>query len=615
MEVEIPNAVKLFFPKTSFEFVYFEAIANSVDANATAITITNRFQSLKDSSSIEVEVTDNGDGFTDENFLKFSKLFEAKTANHKGLGRLVYLNYFESVDITSLFNGKKRVFVFDNHFSGKNNLIDNERDVKETTLIFKKYIKERLKSYNQISPSTLKESIVRHFFPILYEKKIKGEQLEIIIKQQVGNSESETMTNLEEKVNVSILDELNEVILPTQLDLFNNLKIRYSVKQKDGPCPIITEVCSDGRTIPLTLLSRSQLPEGYELIFIVFSDFFIGKSDPTRQRLTIGDQEMKSLKVLLLQELSNILMKEIPEIKARNEKTTAVFTERYPHLNDYFEKDFVGLIEKDVVLERAQKMFFSDQREILDAVDLDDNKYQKSIEISSRLLMEYILYRTLIIKKLKKMNHNNSEADIHKTIIPMRRILKGDDLEKQFFFNNVWLFDDKFMNFNSIHSDMEMSRLTEQLKIDSDEIKSRKRPDLTIVFSSDVETSEKVDVIIVELKKMGLTLAKREEVISQLRQRARKLLSHYPNKIQRIWFYGIVDFNQEFINFLLEDEYIELYSSGNLYYKEYPMRPDLNNQSYKVPAEFFILDYEAFINDAEARNSTFLKVLKSGFNL
>lgn len=64
-------------------------------------------------------------------------------------------------------------------------------------------------------------------------------------------------------------------------------------------------------------------------------------------------------------------------------------------------------------------------------------------------------------------------------------------------------------------------------------------------------------------------MAKREEVVSQLKQRARKLIKHYPNKIQRLWFYGIVDIDAEFRISLKEEKFVELYSSGSVFYKEH----------------------------------------------
>jgi hypothetical protein len=108
---------------------------------------------------------------------------------------------------------------------------------------------------------------------------------------------------------------------------------------------------------------------------------------------------------------------------------------------------------------------------------------------------------------------------------------------------------------------------------------------------------------------LGLELGKKEYLVSQLRQRARVLLSHYPDKIQRIWFYGIVDIDPDFRISLLEDDYIELYSPGCLFYKEQTIIVN-DDPSNKIPWGLFIQSYQSFVDDAEARNATFLKILK-----
>lgn len=39
MDVNVKRAVKMFFSKSSFEMIYFEAFANAVDAGATEFNI------------------------------------------------------------------------------------------------------------------------------------------------------------------------------------------------------------------------------------------------------------------------------------------------------------------------------------------------------------------------------------------------------------------------------------------------------------------------------------------------------------------------------------------------------------------------------------------------
>ena len=46
MKIELENAIKVFHPSPSYEQVYFEAVANSLDANANEITINISIESF-----------------------------------------------------------------------------------------------------------------------------------------------------------------------------------------------------------------------------------------------------------------------------------------------------------------------------------------------------------------------------------------------------------------------------------------------------------------------------------------------------------------------------------------------------------------------------------------
>lgn len=135
------------------------------------------------------------------------------------------------------------------------------------------------------------------------------------------------------------------------------------------------------------------------------------------------------------------------------------------------------------------------------------------------------------------------------------------------------------------------------------------RPDITLIFSADPSQADKVNVVVVELKKYGLPLKKNEEVITQLRQRAQKLLRYYPNKIERIWFYGITDIDSDFRRSLIENEFKELFSCGQMFYKYQKIIVEDENNPFYV--DLFVLTYNALVNDAEIRNETFLKILRS----
>ncbi|MCX8473018.1 MAG: ATP-binding protein, partial [Sediminibacterium sp.] len=101
------------------------------------------------------------------------------------------------------------------------------------------------------------------------------------------------------------------------------------------------------------------------------------------------------------------------------------------------------------------------------------------------------------------------------------------------------------------------------------------------------------------------------KVVTQLEKRARKLMKYYNNQIQRIWFYGIIEFNEE-VEMQLAGEYTELYSSGKMYYRESNVAISLNPK-ITLPIGVFIWDLNAVISDANARNLAFLNLIKSKF--
>lgn len=89
-------------------------------------------------------------------------------------------------------------------------------------------------------------------------------------------------------------------------------------------------------------------------------------------------------------------------------------------------------------------------------------------------------------------------------------------------------------------------------------------------------------------------------------------MKYYNNKVQRIWYYGIIEFNDE-IELALSGTFTELYSSGKLYYKETEVAISLRPK-VTIPIGIFMWDIDAVVRDADARNSTFLNFIKSKFS-
>ena len=609
MKVKLSQAVKMFFGNSSLEMVYFEAIANALDANATEIEIKIFAKALNQPETLQIEISDNGEGFTDDRYTKFSKLFDVDESTHKGLGRLVYLCYFEDVKVISYFNKTaKRIFNFSEGFEEEKFKIEEvEERTSGTSIKMTDYVPQKIAKGDYIQPKKIKQRILEEFYSRLFHLKKKGFSVKIKIESIIEGKK------IDSQIENSDIPEFTAIELSSRINLFDKFDLYYSIKEVGSEdTSLIAAISVDNRTVKVDLISNENMPLGYEMVFLLYSDFFECKIDATRQNLTISPQELKEVQTLFRREVVSIIESFIPSIRKRNNEVKVGLVSRYPHLSGYFDADNIGYVTRTEILKKAQDEFFKEQREILDATSLNEEQFDKSLDLSSRALTEYILFRQLTIEKLKKSTDENSEAELHKLFASMRkdgRFEKKDAID-DIYRNNAWLLDDKYMTYETILSDREMGELVETITSD-EETRDDSRPDIALIFSNNPDNKLPFDVVIVELKKRGISLEENIKVITQLKKRARKLMEYYNNQIQRIWFYGIIEFNEE-VEKELTDDYIKLYSSGKMYYRETTVTISLTPE-VKLPIGVFVWDIDAVINDADARNSAFLNLIKSKF--
>ena len=623
MQVNIKQAIRLFFSNPSLDMVFIEAIANSLDADASKISICISIDELGKQETLKITVQDNGVGFTQERYGKFCKLLQVEDSTHKGVGRLVYLYYFDTIEVSSIFNKQHRTCLYNTSFDEANsNMVLEPIDSQEqrTILNFSNCTLKRLSSYNSILPDSLKRMILEEFLPRFYVYKEEGKEIEIDIELKIGKvKKNQFIGNRKVTISLNDLPVLKvEEVNASQIRMFEDMVLQYSIEKKESYVApfIITALCIDNRAYKLSdIISSDNIPWGYELIFLLKSSIFNGQVDPSRQTLTLRDELLKSVKKIFRTKIANIIQQDIPSFKESNEKTRLSLSKSYPHLLGYFEDEEIGIVSRSKSLEIAQQKFLRDQKTVLEAEYLDGEKYEKAMDLSSRSLAEYILYREKIISKLETITNKDSEATIHNLILPKRSILKNNQNVTAIYNNNLWLLDNKYMTYTTAMSERTMQEVVEEITQGVEHGSDSNRPDLAIIFSDNPEDlSCKVDVVIIELKKRGIKLSKTEEVISQLKQRATKLMNYYPNRIQRIWFYGIVEFNDEFKLSLKNEHYTPLFSKDTLYYKENEWYLSLESDiPYKVGT--YILSIDAFIKDAKAHNEIFLNILKEGFKV
>lgn len=609
MRVKLSKAVKMFFGNSSLEMVYFEAIMNALDAGATKIDITISARDYTQPSTLSIDIEDNGAGFTNDRFEKFSRLFDVDESSHKGLGRLVYLCYFDNIHVSSYYeNGYLRTFEFSEGFDGESVVTEGlTRKFSGTKLSMSGYTLSRLAQYNYVHPLYLKSKILSEFYSRLYKLKQEGEQIEISITSTIDSISDKQTLSTEE------IPEFQRISIENTLELLSSMELCYNIEETPmEKSAFVTAISVDSRTYKVDIIAEENMPIGYNMVFLLYSDSFNGRVDVVRQNLTLSEAELQTIKKLFRDNVALIINERLPQISQRNREKKEQLINQFPHLNGFFETDIIGYASQNDVLKKAQERFFQAQRKILGASNLTEDEFVESMELSSRALAEYIVFRQIIINKLKAIDRADVEADIHNLIVPMREQFSGGNLQDDLYRNNIWVLDDKFMTYDTLLSDEEMSRVIEVITSGEVIEKDDDRPDIALVFSGNPNGGQMVDVVIVELKRKGLSTEYNSIVEIQLENRARKLMRYYKNKIQRIWFYGIVDFTEEY-ELHLEASYHQLYSNGKIYYK--PQEVVLQkNPRYSVPIGIYIMDYDAVVNDADVRNSTFLNILKNKFN-
>lgn len=609
MQVKLSQAVKMFFGNSSLEMVFFEAIANALDAEANEISISITAKALNQPETLQIEISDNGLGFTDERYNKFSKLFDVEESSHKGLGRLVYLCYFDEVKVISNYDKVKvREFDFNEGFKEDNFKSSIVPETKSGT-VFKmtSYVLQRIAKNEYVSADYLKSRILQEFYSRLFHLKDNGQRVVININTNIDNHKKELIL-----LN-SDIPKFKTVELESSVNLIDTFYLHYSIKEVDpSESSLIAAVSVDNRTVKVDIVAEENIPTGYEMVFLLFSDYFNGKVDAARQNLTISKAELKDIQTIFRKKVASIIEENIPKIKKRNQETKNNLVNKYPHLSGYFDAENVGYIGRNEILKKAQDEFFKAQKELLEANSLTNEQFDKALEVSSRALTEYILFRQLTIDKLKKSTNDNSEAELHKLFATTRKEGKFEksNFVNDLYRNNSWLLDDKYMTYETVLSDREFGELITFITEDEVE-RNDDRIDIALVFSNNPNNKKPFDIVIVELKKRGISLEENMKVVTQLEKRARKLMHYYDNQIQRIWYYGIIEFNED-VELALSGEYTELYSTGKMYYKETSVAISLSPKK-TLPIGVFIWDLDAVVNDAHTRNAAFLNLIKSKF--
>lgn len=615
MEVNLKQAISMFFSQSSFDMVYLEAVANALDAGASNIQIHFSASTLSNEKSFNLVISDNGIGFTDERYKKFCRLLDVDKDDkaHRGLGRLVYLFYFDKVKVSSHYNGNQyREFNFDNDFGAQK--ADNSSTLEDnhdsgSILEMTGYNLKKLKTADFANAEWIRRRILKKFYSLLYKAKKENRDIIITIQTTIGT------TNDVRIISAASMPDLEEKTIVTKHSLDGEMTLYYSINECDAKdSSVITAISIDNRNESIDVFADDRIPVGYDMVFILYSDTFQGQTDATRQVITLRPDTLRMLQKTFRDEILTLLAERAPKVIEEAQHEAEQINDQFPHLRGYFEENTIGISSKADVIKDAQTRFIRDQREILckSTESLTDADFERSMNLAGRALTEYILFRQKTIDRLKGIEKKDLEATIHNIIVPQRTVLRDGDFSQDVYKNNSWILDDKFMTYSTALSEMEMTDLIKELTKDENVERNDDRPDIAIIFSSDPKTSEKFDVVIVELKRKGLKPEENVRVEVQLEKRARGLFAIYSDKIQSLWLYGVVELDNEYKSHLSTAGYQPLFSKGSVFVNTNYITVDWESGT-KIPAVRYVLDFDAVINDADARNKTFLNLIRSKF--
>lgn len=617
MKTNLSGIASHFYKNITVNDVLKEAVMNSIQANATDISINLQYEYQKtldgEASNLgnlhSIIIKDNGEGLTEKNINAFLEVAteNKKNIGGKGLGRISFLKLASNIKIESISCEKKHIefhFTFDTE----------EHDIKISDSIeIPPYTKIILSDLNLKHPKTQAASCVN-----FVKEKFN---LMFFLKQQ----EAKKQISIKFLVNSQLIDEIksNDIHCLKKINYTNN-ECEFTVyafqnKEKQG---IRIYYCANNIQVKPIVISENFHTQ---YMFAITSNFFDISANPERTQFdfqsndeptptdifsaTPNNNFEKELKQICM----NIIHENEPNLKKENQDKLNKLKEKYGYINfDDVDANDLNFNEKDIIEAYRKKINQKEDRLVmlLDKPDISaDELVDEVTEQNKHELAKYIFHRDLVAKKgLSLTNSKENEDVLHNLFFPQRASVNTDkELEhnkKHLYQNCIWLLDDKFMTYAYIASDVTMSRIFDEMETNNSSDKGKKRPDLFILYNAPESSELHKDVVLIEFKKGNIDYKEQIiaiEQVAEYKRAAAKVL----NNISNFYCYVICDFDEknEDIKTTMEDKkFTRVFSNNGCMYYGY-----LGGS--KVHLTF--VSSNSIFADAVARNKTFLHILTS----
>lgn len=611
--------------------VLFEAITNSIHANATTIKCylnSNDSQLSDDTKEIgsirvdTIRIIDNGDGLTDENYKSFSKYRTEfkKAIGGKGVGRFVFLKIYESANYKSKIKSiqEQRSINFDFNFDTEN-LIKESVEVleNETELSLSKLTRQYLDNENEkkqdrrieLDLYKIREKVLLNLVPTLFFYKHKGKNITIDF--------IDDFHHLSVQINPNDIPNFLKKPFEVKNSIGNIFRFLLNYKIDNSNGSLYAYYCANNRTVCQFEDKdfKISMPYGYSGFLLLESEYFNNKVNHERNDFDIYPVKTDMFCTLsweminteLKKHFSEIVKDGVPETKKINSEKIQQIHEERPYLIQYLEEEDIemaGFLDKKAIIEKAKKRFDIAKEKVLTNVgkdDFSDEELNEAIQLTQNELVSYINDRVIVIEKLKNLvdKSESVESIIHNLF--MEKYTKDDYFSVGK--NNLWLLDDRFTTYSYAASDKRIIDILKDINETIDDVDIlNDKPDLSLFFSHNPNKPDRLKSVMVEIKPFKYSNKSDRKKFSGVQQLIDYATAFKTKEnIQEVYGYLITDIDKKLSDRLEIDGYIPLFSSEAPIYHRY---------FDKIGVSIYVVSAKTLIYDAEARNKVFLEIIR-----
>jgi len=495
---------------SDFLIPLYEMVVNSIQAIEERADLSSRgkirieiirdkkqeslFPGLSNYPIESIIITDDGIGFTNENYKSYSIAYSAKKQKlgGKGIGRFAALSIFSHISIDSIIETRKgnqqKIFCLDSDSGLSTPNVSDTLNPRKTTIKLTSLNTDFVKASAKFSHESIADSLLSHC--LLFYINKSAPIIEVM--------EDSTIINLDNRFNPKnyVQESIN---LSLQQHSFSFYFVPSHKKQHTvAYCANSRKVKSKKATSILPIFSSPTLDsEGEDVYYDIYvvspyldtlvnsarTDLKFPKEDSDESLKEIANYlpTEKDVESLVSEAIHQVFRDEISQRRSVLKSNVQSYIDsdegigyRYLHLSD----EFYDTIQDDIsekklsdILHEEEYRHSKKRRDALsklkerDYSDTDEykeliNNYLKlSSDEGMSKLGQYIAHRKVIIDLLEKYlqwNDDNDSYEQEQVLHNLIYTMGGDHSSINYDFHNLWLLDDRLTFHKYIYSDKQI---------------------------------------------------------------------------------------------------------------------------------------------------------------